>query len=118
MKITKRVLVALTVLAFAGCASVSGLREQSPDLDLASNKDPTTVGQCVAHGWGEFMGVTINQGPTPSGGYTVSMPNGYTGNNGIFDASPVNTGSHVSVRYRLSGLGGYGKFTKVVKECV
>jgi uncharacterized protein YceK len=118
MNITRHTFIALTVLALAGCASVSGLREKAPDLSLTSTKSPAIVGQCVANGWGEFMGVTINQGPTPSGGYTVSMPNAYTGNNGVLDVSPVSSGSHVTARYRLSGIGGYGKFTKVVKECV
>lgn len=118
MKITKRILIALTVLVLAGCASVSGLREKAPDLDLMSSKAPAVVGQCVATGWGEFMGVSINQGPATSGGYTVSMPNAYTGNNGVFDATPNGEGSHIKVSYRLGGMGGYAKFTDVVRGCI
>jgi len=114
----KQTFIAMIVLMLAGCASVSGLREKAPDLSLTSTKLPSAVGQCVANGWGEFMSVTINQGPTPSGGYSVSMPNTYTGNNGVLDVEPAANGSHVTVRYRLSGLGGYAKFTKVVQECV
>lgn len=114
----KRILCVGAVLALAGCASVSGLREKAPDLNLTSAKSPSTVGQCVATGWGEFMGVSVNQGPAASGGYTVSMPNAYTGNNGVLDASPNGTGSRIKVSYRMSGMGGYAKFTNVVKGCI
>lgn len=118
MNITKHLFTALSALVMAGCASVSGLREKAPDLDLVSAKAPSVVGQCVAAGWGEFMGVSINQGPAASGGYTVSMPNAYTGNNGVLDATPNGEGSRVKVSYRLSGMGSYAKFTDVVKGCI
>jgi hypothetical protein len=102
------------VVVLAGCASVSGLREQKPDVVLHTSKTPSAYGQCVASGWGEFFGVTVNHAATPDGGYTVSMPNAYTGNNGVVDISP---GGEVEVRYRLSGMGGYAKYTKVVNDC-
>lgn len=113
---SKCVFVAASVL-LAGCASVSGLRGKSPDLSLNSTKSPQQVGQCVASGWGEFYGVNINQGPRANGGYSVSMPSIYTGNNGILDATATPDGAHIEVKYRLSGLGGYAKFTKVVDGC-
>lgn len=103
--------VALSGLA--GCASVSGLREGKPDLTLATNKAPAVYGQCVANGWGEFFGVSVNHGATPDGGYTVSMPDAYTGNNGVADIAPNGA---VQVHYRLGGFGD-GKFTKVLNDC-
>lgn len=114
----KRVLIAFALAALSGCASVSGLRQQPADLVLTSTKAPTVVGQCVAGGWGEFYGVKVNQAPTADGGYTVSMPSDYSGNNGVLDAMLAGGGSKVEVRYRLSSLGGYQKFTDVVKRCV
>jgi uncharacterized protein YceK len=110
----RMILVALAVLGLAGCASVSGLREGAPNVTLTTSKAPAVYGQCVASGWGNFFGVTVNHSATPDGGYTVSLPNLYTGNNGVADISP---NGHVEVRYRLANLGGYGKYTKVVNDC-
>lgn len=118
MNITKHLFTALSALVMAGCASVSGLREKAPDLDLTSSKDPVAVGQCVANGWGEFMGISVNHAPTANGGYSVSLPNIYSGTNGVMDVSATATGSQVKVYYRAADLGGHGKFTKVVKECI
>ncbi|TAM57203.1 MAG: hypothetical protein EPN49_15800 [Rhodanobacter sp.] len=114
MNITKQTLIALTALALAGCASVAGLREGKPDITLTTTKTPSDYGQCVANGWGQFFGTTVNHSTTPDGGYTVSMPNAYTGNNGVVDVNPSGA---VQVHYRMSGLGGYGKYTKVVNDC-
>ena len=107
-------LVLVLAVFLVGCASVSGLRDQAPDVQLHTSKTPAQFGQCVANGWGEFFGVTVNHSATSSGGYTVSMPNAYTGNNGVVD---ITSAGDVSVRYRLSSLGGYDKFTKVVNDC-
>lgn len=114
----KRILVALAVLALVGCASVSGLREKAPDLNLTSTKTPAVVGQCVANGWGEFMGISVNHAPTKNGGYSVSLPNIYSGTNGVMDVTATDNGSQIKVYYRATDLGGHGKFTKVVKECI
>lgn len=110
----KRMLLAVAVLVLAGCASVSGLRESKPDITLTTTKAPSVYGQCVASGWGEFFGVSVNHGATPDGGYTVSLPNLYAGNNGVAD---ISQSGRVEVRYRLASLGGYGKYTKVVNDC-
>ncbi|WP_136259953.1 hypothetical protein [Rhodanobacter lindaniclasticus] len=114
----KYTLIVLTVLAMAGCASVAGLREKKPDLDLTSNKTPIVVGQCIANGWGEFMGVSVNHASTPNGGYSVSLPNIYSGTNGVADISPTPTGSTVKVYYRAGDVFGHGKFTKVAERCI
>ena len=96
---------------------MGGLREGPPDITLVTEKAPSVYAACVASGWGNFMGVSVNQTQTPDGTHSVSMPSLHTGNNGVMDAEPSHTGSRVEVRYRLSGLGGYGKFTKVVHDC-
>ncbi len=118
MNAIKHTLIALTALAMTGCASVSGLREKAPDIDITSTKSPAVIGQCVASGWGEFMGISVNHAPTASGGYSVSLPNIYSGTNGVMDIDATDAGSHVKVYYRAADLGGHGKFTKVVKGCI
>jgi uncharacterized protein YceK len=111
-------IVMLAAVTLSGCASVKGLREKAPDLDIETTKSPSDVGQCVANGWGEFMGVTVNHGVNHNGDYYVSMPSQYTGNNGIMDAKAQPSGkTRVLVRFRLSGLGGYTKFERVVRTC-
>lgn len=112
-------IIAIAALAvIAGCASVQGLREGAPDVALTTHKSAQAYGQCVAAGWGEFMGVSVNHAPTPGGGYSVSLPNIYSGTNGVMDVTPSNTGSEIKIYYRAGDLGGHGKFTKVAKGCV
>ena len=115
----KRILTIATVfIALSGCASVSGLREKSPEFSFTSKKSPQQVGQCVAYGWGNFFGINVNQGDSPNGGYYVSMPDIYAGNHGVMDAYPSQNGSHIDVRYRFSSIVGHGRFTDVVKRCI
>jgi len=105
------------VVTLTGCASVSGLRDKPADVVLNSKHGSMAVGSCIAAGWGEFFGVNVNHAATPGGGYSVNMPSENAGTNGVVDISPSGPGSHVEVRYRLSSLGGYDKFTAVVKRC-
>lgn len=117
MKKAKAV-ITVALLTLAGCASVHGLREGTPDVTLTTTKAPSVYGQCVASGWGEFMGVSVNHAPTANGGYSVSLPNIYSGTNGVMDVSPSAAGSSVNIYYRAGDVFGHDKFTKVAKGCV
>lgn len=108
----KKLIFMLAVVMLAGCASVPGLREGKPDVTLHTAKSPADYGACVAAGWGDFFGVTVNHSATSDGGYTVSMPDAYTGNNGVAD---ISHSGDVQVHYRLRF--GSEKFTKVVNGC-
>lgn len=64
------------------------------------------------------MGISVNHAPTADGGYSVSLPNIYSGTNGVMDVTATTNGSQVKVHYRAADLGGHAKFTKVVEECI
>lgn len=109
--------MAVFVSGLAGCATVSDLRNKPADVTLEATRAPADVGACVASGWGEFFGVKVNQAPAPGGGYSVNLPSDNAGSNGVADITPSASGSHVEVRYRMSGLSWHEKYTAVLKRC-
>jgi len=66
MNLANQTLIAMTVLALAGCASVSELRDHSPQSIFQGDKPVSAVTQCISDAWSSKR-VQISVIPTRNG---------------------------------------------------
>lgn len=119
MKITKRVLIALTVLALAGCASVQDLRDEPASNIFHSIKPPQAVAECIRDAWqSQEIGIrAVGAALQSTGGeYTISSP---TDNNPyeLAVVTPASGGSLVALHPGPSSWRK-GKRVDALKPCL
>lgn len=115
-----RILIAALGLAMlAGCASMNERRAEGPARSFTSQRDVTTVAECVLFAWqnqslaGVHYDVTIQ--PLPSGGKTVVS----AGQIEFADFTKTDRGSSVDL-YFQSGLMDWRKNRRIeaVNSCL
>lgn len=117
MKLKNLCAILFLVIALFGCATPAELRQQTPVLDLKSNKSSKAVAICISDKWegmGAFGGaLTVNMRLTNTG-YVVSLPlNGQTGM--LVDIDNAGTGS--TTKYYKGLVWLEGELEKAIKDC-
>lgn len=109
--------ICLFASTLLSCATPAELRQQTPALDLKSNKSSKVVAICISDKWeglGAFGGaITVNMRLTKTG-YVVSLPiNGQTGM--LVDIDDAGTGS--ATKYYKGLVLLEGSFVDAIKDC-
>jgi len=114
MNITKHAVIVLAALTLTGCASVSGLRESSPDISLMSKRSVSDVVTCISSGW-QMRRVPTRMLPIP-GGQSLQADNPALAGSPFAVVDVVVAGDGSQTRYYKQGIV-VSAYADVVKNC-
>lgn len=97
-----RTILAISVLALAGCASTTDLHSSAVDQTAHSSKPLANVSQCIQ------MQLSVAPIADTDGNTTFVIKNGYQAPIGLLTLTPVTDGTTVELRRANSLVGGGG----------
>lgn len=104
-----------SLASLTGCASVSDLRSQAPDVEGLTDKPIDVFASCVATKW-SIDGSQISSLPNPQGATITMLGGSGFGYDAIMDVTRQGKGSHFAV-YRRSVILNFAPFRKDVSDC-